>query len=93
MVRVHAYRDAVRSCLYNLDALNHRLSRHVHDGFIDKVSATNLKDNLTSGEIRTAISNRVAQFKGQSLLISILDDTNDPRAFQMNVGQVGAHAA
>ena len=74
MVRAHAYRDTVRPCLCNLNTLNHRLSWHAC--FIDKVSAANLKDELTSGEIGSTIGDRVTPFKGQPVSIGFLDDTN-----------------
>jgi hypothetical protein len=52
-----------------------------------------LEDDVTSGEVRTAIIHGVAQFEGQRLPISILDDTNDPRALEVDVGESRAHAA
>ena len=91
VVGMHTYLDVVRPTLCNLDAANRRLSWHA--GLLHKVSAAERKDERTPRKVSTAISDGIAQLKGQALLISILNDTDDPCTFEVDVGKVDVHAA
>jgi hypothetical protein len=92
MVCADAYCRSVNICFYDLSALNGRLSGRPLT-FVNEISAAKLKDELTSRELRTAIGYGITHFKGQPVTIAILYDANDPRAFKMEIGKVGSHAA
>ena len=89
MIRVHAYRGAVRVNLLGLNSLNGWLSRASR--FFDEISAAKLKCKSSSREIGTFIRDRKAYLKGQALPISILHDANNSRALELNIGYGDRH--
>jgi len=79
---VHAYRDSVRICLYNLDPLDCRLSGT--RSLLDNVSVVTVKDEPTAREVTTAAGYRVAHFECKPVSVDVLNDADNPRAFKLD---------